>query len=112
MLKPDSQFKDVVEAYKQNDELAVLLVNDVSYYLGIGIGNLINVFNFDVVIIADDLSKLGNNFLRQVKVSMKEHCFERNFEGMQIKLSGLNIDPVSLGMCVIVIEKTISKLNI
>jgi len=110
-LNAESQFEDVVEAYKQGDKLAVFLVNDVSYYLGIGIGNLINIFNFDVVIIADDLSKLGKNFLEQVIASVKEHCFETNFEDMQIKLSELSTDPVSLGMCVTVIEKTISKLS-
>lgn len=111
-LNENSSFADVVEAYGKGDELAEYLVKDVSYYLGVGIGNLINIFNFDVVIIADDLSRLGASFLEQVIDSAGKRCFERNFHGMQIKLSELKIDPVSLGMSVIVIEKAISKLNI
>ncbi len=48
--------KLVFEEAIKKDKLALEVFNEISYYLGIGIANLINIFNPEAVIIGGGLS--------------------------------------------------------
>lgn len=44
--------KDIFEAYRRGDTMAIKLIEETKYYLAIGISNLVNIFNPEKVILA------------------------------------------------------------
>ncbi len=63
-------------AAKQGDYLAGEIVNDAAYYLGIGIANVINIFNPEMVIIGGGMSKMGDMLLKPARRVAKQRAFQ------------------------------------
>lgn len=55
--------KDIIEASQEGDELAEIIVNDARYYLGVALGNLINLFNPEMIVFGGGVSQAGDSFL-------------------------------------------------
>jgi glucokinase len=62
-LYPEPSGKDLVEAARRGDSLAMSLFEEASGYLGIGLTNLANLFNPEVIIIGGGLSLAGELLL-------------------------------------------------
>ncbi len=56
--------KHIIEAAQEGDELAKTIVADASYYLGIAIGNLVNMFNPEMVVFGGGVSQAGDALLK------------------------------------------------
>ena len=54
----------VFEASKRGDPVAIEVVRDTAHFIGVGIANLINVFNPDMVVIAGGVTQAGDPALR------------------------------------------------
>jgi glucokinase-like ROK family protein len=78
-------FEIVVEAARAGDAVALEALQDVGKYLGIGVVNLINVFNPELIVLGGALS-LANEFLLQVirgtvcESALKPPCEHARFE--------------------------------
>jgi len=64
----------VGEAALQGDQLAVQVVDRAAYYLGIGVVNLINIFDPNVVILGGGVSKLGALLFDPVRAMVRERA--------------------------------------
>lgn len=69
----------ICEEAAKGDELAVKSVEQVSYYLGIGIANIINILNPEVVVLGGGLSKSHRLIIPIVKKIVNE----RGMKGMK-----------------------------
>ncbi len=62
--------RDIVNAAKAGDPLALELLAEIGWYLGVGISNLVNIFNPEIVILGGGLVHAGDLLLDPVKTSM------------------------------------------
>jgi len=68
---------DAVEIEKlalSGDKRAQELINIVAHYLGVGISNLVNILNPEVVVIGGGMSNLGNLLLEPVRRFVKDNA--------------------------------------
>jgi glucokinase len=65
----------IAAAARQGDDLSNEIISEASYYLGIGLSNLINIFNPDVIVIGGGLSKMGAMYLGPAKKVAKQIAF-------------------------------------
>ena len=65
----------VAAAARGGDRLACDIVAKAANYLGIGLANLVNIFNPELIVIGGGLSKMGNMLLRPARKVIKERTF-------------------------------------
>lgn len=97
-----SHFK---EALKANDELAIEIIDELSYYLGVGAASIMNIFNPDVIVFGGGLiSAMGNIILPKIIKTAHSYAIGRIFEHCEIKKSKLG-DHACLYGSLVVLEK-------
>lgn len=86
---PDDKIeaKIVFDLAKENDEFCSRLVQDMFFYLGIGVASLVNVFNPEMVVLGGGVSLAGNFLLDPVKKIAFENIMPPLREGLEIVLS-------------------------
>jgi glucokinase len=65
----------VARAARKGDPLACSVIEKAADYLGIGLANVVNIFNPDVIVIGGGVSKMGELLLKPTRASMKMHAF-------------------------------------
>jgi len=65
----------VATAARRGDGLACDIVAKAANYLGIGLANLVNIFNPELIVIGGGLSKMGNMLLNPAEKVIKERAF-------------------------------------
>jgi glucokinase len=65
----------VAVAARRGDQLAANIVRDAANYLGVGLANLVNIFNPELIVIGGGLSKMGNMLLKSARRVLKERAF-------------------------------------
>jgi glucokinase len=66
----------VAMAARRGDQLAADIVTKAANYLGIGLANLVNIFNPELIIIGGGLSKMGDMLLKPARKVVKERAFQ------------------------------------
>lgn len=66
----------VALAARRGDLLASDMVNRVAFYLGIGMSNIINIFNPEIIIIGGGMSKMGEMLLRPARKVVRERALK------------------------------------
>ncbi|MFC1905509.1 ROK family protein [Chloroflexota bacterium] len=79
----------VTLAAKRGDILACEVINMAAYYLGVGITNVVNIFNPEVVIIGGGVSKMGEMLLKPTRRVVKKKAFKLPARTVQIVRSRL-----------------------
>jgi len=82
--------KTVFLAVQQGDRLAGELIRRTGRYLGVGLANLVNIFNPELIIIGGGLSNMGERLLEPARGVMRERAYE-------ISASAVRIVPAALG---------------
>jgi len=72
----DITAETVAMAARRGDRLAVDIVAKAANYLGIGLANLVNIFNPELIIIGGGLSKMGDMLLKPARKVVKERAFQ------------------------------------
>jgi glucokinase-like ROK family protein len=82
--------KMVAEAANQGDELALNVFKRATEYIGIGIANLVNLLNPEMIVIGGGVSMAGDIFFDNIKKVVANHV-------MQSGSRDVNIYPVAFG---------------
>ena len=69
---------------QQGDKAALKVVDETAKYLGIGIANLINIFNPEIVVVGGGLSNMGELLLKPVRRYAKEHALPLPMSSVKI----------------------------
>ena len=64
--------KSVFESKKHGDMFAQLIVEETLYYLSVGIVNIINILDPELIIIGGGISKAGNELFQPLRAAIKE----------------------------------------
>jgi glucokinase len=82
--------KTVFLAAQRGDRLAEELIRQTGRYLGIGLANLVNIFNPELIIIGGGLSNMGEHLRGPARKVMQERAY-------QISAGAVRIVPALLG---------------
>ena len=66
----------VYQAAADGDELALEIVNDTAKFLGVGIGNLLNVFNPDLVVVCGGVTLAGDHLFEPLRREVARRAFK------------------------------------
>jgi glucokinase len=66
----------VYQAAADGDELALEIVNDTAKFLGVGIGNLLNVFNPEVVVVCGGVTLAGPHLFEPLRREVARRAFK------------------------------------
>jgi len=94
----------VVEAAKKGDKLAFNLMEKTGEYLGIGIANLINIFNPELVVIGAGVSRAGDLLLEPLKRTVKARALQQSFHMVKIKTSSLDEFGGAIGGAILILK--------
>lgn len=89
--------RSVVEAAAKGDPLAQSVTHEAYTYLGIGIANLVNIFNPSRVILGGGVSKAGEPLFRRVREVVNERALRPSAGVVEIVPAALADDSVLLG---------------
>lgn len=81
--------KVVAEAASKGDKLATLIWEEAARFLGIGVANVLNLINPQMVIIGGGVAKAGELLFKPVRESAAREAFGRTFESCKIVPSAL-----------------------
>jgi glucokinase-like ROK family protein len=97
-LETDMIFK----AFENGDKLANEILESASDYLGIGIANLINLFNPEVIVFGGHFATINESFLNNLKAKIKKYTMPLLFNNVKILTSTLNDNAGILGATTLV----------
>jgi glucokinase len=96
--KPDAvTAKIVVDAMQQGDRYACDIVTQAMHYLGIGMANLVNLFNPEMIVIGGGLTHLGEQLLDPVRRAIALRAFPIAAQRVQVALAQLGDDVGIIG---------------
>lgn len=81
--------EEIIQAGKEGDKFILNIFEEVGEYLGIGIANIINFFNPELVILGDELAKAGELILEPVRRAVRLHALSPIPEIVLSKLGDL-----------------------
>ncbi len=74
----------VYDAAKQGDRLAQEVVRETARILGIGIANLLNVFNPEVVVLAGGVTQAGDQLFEPLRAEVRRRAFKPAVDACRI----------------------------
>jgi glucokinase len=74
----------VYRAAKQGDAVASEIVRDTARYLGVGIANLLNIVNADVVVIAGGVTQAGDALFVPLQAEVRRRAFRPAVDATRI----------------------------
>jgi len=97
--------KVVFLAAKREDELAKELISQLAFYFGVGLANLVNIFNPELILIGGGVAKMGDLLLQPAIKVVKERAFATSANSVEIKPALLGDDSGVLGAVAFVLEQ-------
>jgi glucokinase len=84
-------------AAEQGDSLAKELIARTGYYVGVGLANLINIFNPELIVIGGGLSNIGDMLLEPAFKVAGERAYKEAFQAVRFASAELGRDSGVLG---------------
>ena len=84
--------KDIFDCAKMGDQFSLDIVDYASSYLAMGIGNLLNVINPEVIILSGGVSLAGEILLKSVKNKLINYAMPITMKNLEIRLGELGND--------------------
>lgn len=93
----DLEAKDIFDVAKEGDAFALDLVDYEADYIALGIGNLLNVLDPEIVVVGGGVSLAGDILFDKVKERLKKYAFPSTTENLKIVVASLGNDAGILG---------------
>jgi glucokinase-like ROK family protein len=102
-------FESVVQAARQEDPVALRALQDVGERLGIGVANLVNIFNPELIVLGGALNLASTILLPIVESNMCENALPPACEGVRVAASAHGIDACLMGAIALVLEEILRE---
>jgi glucokinase len=96
----------VHRAAEQGDSLAKELIARTGYYVGVGLGNLINIFNPELIVIGGGLSNIGDMLLKPAFEVAGERAFKEAYQSVRFASAELAGNSGVLGAAAFALQET------
>uniref|UniRef100_A0A7C5V5Z7 ROK family transcriptional regulator n=1 Tax=Caldicellulosiruptor owensensis TaxID=55205 RepID=A0A7C5V5Z7_9FIRM len=98
----------IIQAAMDGSRICRMAVLEVAEKMAIGIANLVNVFNPEIVIVGNKASFFGDLFLEKLREVVNQKSFIAQFYDLKIEVSKLKDRAVVLGCIAMVISDMLS----
>ncbi len=95
----------VAEAARRGDRLAADIVAEAANYLGVGLANLVNIFNPELIVIGGGLSKMGDMLLKPARKVLRERAFRLPSDTVRVVRARLGSNAGIIGAAAYVFAK-------
>ena len=99
----------IFKSAKENDQLAIELLEKAGERLGVRISFLVNLLNPGVVVIGGGIEAAGPPLIDAIKRMIKTCCFEEMAEAVKIIPARLGEDSVAIGAASLVVRKVFAQ---
>ncbi len=89
--------KDVFDAVAVQDSLAMKVLDEVCFHLGLALANLANALNPEKIVLGGGVSKAGDALLKGLKEHFHRYALERVSEGVDFRIATLGNDAGVIG---------------
>jgi glucokinase len=89
--------RDVYDAAKDGDAIAIEVVRDAAKFLGAGVANLLNIFNPEVVVLAGGVTHAGDALFEPVRAEARRRAFRPAWDAVRILPGELSGDAGVIG---------------
>lgn len=97
--------KVIFDLAKADDELAVEVVDQFAYYLGLALGNVANLLNPSTIVLGGGVSKAGDYLVEKVEKIITEFSFPTIREITKVKVAELGNDAGITGAASLVLNE-------
>lgn len=101
--------KDVFDQAKAGDKLALEVVDEMSFHLGLAIANLANATNPEKIVLGGGVSKAGNFLIKNINKYFQVYALPRVAEGAEITVATLGNDAGVIGAVWLIKQKLTKK---
>ncbi len=99
--EPDKITAEAVRAAAlANDSLAKEVIARTGYYVGVGLANVINIFNPEVIVIGGGLSNIGDMLLEPAYEEAKKRAFPQPYRSVRFARAELGQDSGVIGAAI------------
>lgn len=95
----------VLEAAARGEPACLALVDELGAYLGLGLANLVNLFNPSVLVIDQRLRLAGDGLLEKIVQTVRDQALRHATKDLAIRYGELGSEAAVLGAAVLVLEK-------
>ncbi len=95
----------VQAAAEEGDPLANELILKSAYYLGVGVANLINIFNPELIVIGGGLSNMGPRLFQPAHKVVQERAFNRAYRTVRFVKAALGRNSGVLGAATFALDE-------
>jgi glucokinase-like ROK family protein len=99
----------VVEAARGEDQIAISALREVGGHLGVGISNLINIFNPELVVVGGALSPASPWLLPIIQDQICENALHPLLQTVKIIPSQLGVDSCVMGAVALVLDNVMQE---
>ena len=92
-------------AAQAGDKLANELITRAAYYLGVGLANVVNIFNPEVIVIGGGLANMGDRLLGPALAEAARRALPPSYRLVRFARAGLGSDSGVIGAAAFALEK-------
>ena len=89
--------KDIFDVAKEGDEFALKLVDYEADYIALGIGNLLNVLDPEIIVVGGGVALAGDILFNAINEKLKQYALPSTLENLKIVQAQLGNDAGILG---------------
>lgn len=78
--------KDVFRAANNNDRISVEVIKSTGFYLGVGLSNLVNIFNPEVIVLSGGMSR-ARSLRKAYYNTFKDLCMRYSYSSVKVVIS-------------------------
>jgi predicted NBD/HSP70 family sugar kinase len=116
LLHPDDQtatIEALARALAAGDPTAETVIRTTGRYLGVGVADLINLYNPQVIVFSSWVANLlGPYLLPEVRAAAGRYALPRPFAAAEITLCSIDHNPVSLGAATFALERFLATVGL
>jgi len=92
-------------AAQHGDSLALEVISRAATYLGVGMVNLVNIFNPEMIIVGGGMAKMGDLLLNPARQVVRERAFSLSAQAVRIVPAQLGDDAGVLGAAIFALQQ-------
>ncbi len=97
--------EEVSLAAQGGDSLALEVISEAATYLGVGMVNLVNIFNPEMIVIGGGMAKMGDLLLNPARQVVRERAFSLSAQAVRIVPAQLGDDAGVLGAAIFALQQ-------
>lgn len=95
----------IYDTARKGDSLCKKIVRETGKYLGIGIANIVNIINPQMVVLGGGMARAGDLLFEPVREYVKERAFNAAMEEVEIVPAKIGTNAGAIGAVAFVLEK-------